>query len=438
MLFIADSESQLKPSFVFASKIAEQLGGGVAGNLVLGKMKPSRRQITGAKVQAPMTFHGTKHLLDKVIFDFGAVVVFLPGSQLLRFRTEVRRRVELRTLDSRPVLVTGYNGVVYESALAGLLWRVGYDVIAVNSKRDMEMFGGYLDELGADRSPLARTGLLLAQIGESKLTQAVERARSGKIENVMFACQAVSPPVLEERIYLLERMRDYALTHPDRGVYIKPRARPDERTFHVHDYHYETLYKEEYGDDKPDNLHFAYGNFRDVLLKTDLVITVSSTGLLEGLAAGVPGAILTDCGIKEDYGNHFFVGGSGLRTTMDDLIADRVPVPDMDWLEANGFGESDSLATPANRVAELVRQQNESNTLLPYQDVFYSPARAPYIHGRYLPKDKPAELSQEARLRKKLRKLILKPDLFFADALANRVNKIQKRISDRHDPEDLK
>ncbi len=89
-----------------------------------------------------------------------------------------------------------------------------------------------------------------------------------------------------------------------------------------------------------------------------------------------------------------------------------------------------------SRVAELVQRQNSSDSVLPYQDVYYSPSTAPYIHGRFLPKDKPPELSREAQLKKKLRKLLLKPDLFFADALANRATRLQKRVLARHDPED--
>jgi len=432
VLFVVDSESQLKPAYVFACKVAERLGGGVAGNLVPGATRPSRRQITGAKIQAPMTFHGLKHLLEGVILDFGAVVAFLPGSRLLWLRTQLRRKAQINNLRSRPILVTGYNGVVYEGALGGILWRIGYDVVAVNSRRDMDVFEGYLDQLGVDASPLVRSGLMLAQITEPRIEDAVAKARKADIGNVLFACQAVVPSAPEERLYLLERLRDYAMTHPERGVFIKPRARPDERTFHEHPHHYELLYKEAFGKDKPENLHFAYGSFRDMMAKTDLVITVSSTGLLEGLAAGVPGAILTDCGIKEEYGNHFFVG-SGLMTTMDDLIANRIPEPNMNWLHNNGFAEDDTLTAASQRVAQLVAEQNGSKELVPFRDVYYTPERAPYVYGRYLPRDTAGDVSPEDAAKNKLRKLVLKPDLFFADAFAKRATKFQQRVLDRYE-----
>lgn len=46
----------------------------------------------------------------------------------------------LATLGRRPVVVTGYVGVVYEKLADGLLLRHGADVVLANSRHDAERF----------------------------------------------------------------------------------------------------------------------------------------------------------------------------------------------------------------------------------------------------------------------------------------------------------
>ena len=48
----------------------------------------------------------------------------------------------------RPVVVTGYVGVVYERVIDGLLLRAGADVVIANSAHDQRLFTQILDEAG--------------------------------------------------------------------------------------------------------------------------------------------------------------------------------------------------------------------------------------------------------------------------------------------------
>ena len=62
-------------------------------------------------------------------------------------------------LPNRPLVVTGYVGVVYEKVVEGLLLRAGADVIAANSPADLDRFQSVLTGAGVDPGCLALTRL---------------------------------------------------------------------------------------------------------------------------------------------------------------------------------------------------------------------------------------------------------------------------------------
>ena len=167
------------------------------------------------------------------------------------------------------------------------------------------------------------------------------------------------------------------------------------------------------------------------LSSIDLLFTVSSTAVFEAMVGGVRGAILTDCGVKESFGNHFFLG-SGMMTSMDDLIDDRLPEVDPQWLHQNGFGPDDTLDHLVERVAALDAEQDALGSPLPFQPAGYTIKNAPYVVSRLLPKDdlppappppppRPAPpRSPTEKLYRKARKLYRDPSRFFADALKKR------------------
>lgn len=424
LLFLADSDSQLRPAYLMASRIADKLGWTIAGNVVPGRTNMSRRQLMAANVECGLTFLSYNALVERLL-GFDAILVFLPGSRLHNMRSAVETAVGLGNPKRRPLLVTGYNGVVYEKHLEGLLWRTGYDLIGVNSAFDEAAFREQLAHFPhVNRDTLVRCGLLLAQGSDNRIDE-VKQPLTREVRKVMFACQAIVPEPKTERLYLLDQLRRYALTHPDRTVYIKPRTLPDEFTFHKEAFHYEELWNEQYGEKRPPNLHFAYGSFGSYLKSIDLLVTVSSTAVFEAMVAGVRGAVLSDCGVKETFGNHFFLG-SGLMTTMNELIDDRLPQVSSDWLAQHGFGAEDTLDHFVDRFAALDAEQDALGRPLPLPPAGYGAANAPYVTSRFLPKDKapapppPPPPAPRERLYRKARKLVKNPSRFFSDALKKR------------------
>ncbi|MBO6936279.1 MAG: hypothetical protein JJ863_14990 [Deltaproteobacteria bacterium] len=415
LLFLADSASQLKPAYTLASAFRERHGWEIVGNLLPGNSMVSNRQLLDADVRCPITAHSLGKLATMGLFsEFDAVVAFLPGSRLHALLAHIDRSLARKNASTRPALITGYNGVVYEGYLEGLLWRTGYDFVCVNSRADQRLFTSYLDELDHSGERLIATGFLLAQGG-------VERLRPyGEMPNrdILFATQAIVPARREEREYILEGLRSYAEAFPDRKVIIKPRALPGERTFHEERHHYALLYDGLYGQSKPANLLFGYGSLDSYLDRVGLVLSVSSTAVIEALSRGVPGAILGDFGLKESLGNHFF-RNSGMVTTIPDLIGDRVPAADPDWLLDNGFAPDDSVDLLVDGVMEFCEAQASSGRRTPMLSPYYDGATAPYVYQQVLPTrdERPARVPGrlEATLRK-TRKLLLSPRAFISDA----------------------
>ncbi len=420
IFFVADSDSQLKPAYRLTKYVADQMGWSMSGNLLPGRVQASKRQIETVGVECPL--HNLE--LDELapyVSSHTVVVAFLPGSKLYLLQAALSEHRKRRNLAIRPLIVTGYNGVVYEKHLEGLLWRVGYDFITVNSQHDLDLFTRHLNDFNFPTHPLVVTGLLLAQGKESCVTLLKQKA-SEPIKQVLFACQAAVPKVRIERRYLLKKFVEYARRHPTRKILVKPRTVPGEETFHRQRHHYQHIYNEEFRKNGPPNLEFVYDGFETYLPKTDLVVSVSSTAILEAAAFGVRTAILTDLGIKEAMGNHFFAG-SGLFTTMADLMADRIPEADENWFATHGLGGDVGFS---NLVAELKKSLRGTP---PVQESAFlqtacGPKKMPYQHKRIieLSGPRPEETRIQAFVRKS-KKLVWRPRRFFVDARSNRAKK---------------
>jgi hypothetical protein len=187
---------------------------------------------------------------------------------------------------------------------------------------------------------------------------------------VCFATQPSVPPRRHERRYLLERAAQHAILHPERDVLVKLRSRPEEQTTHVERHHFTHLPVEQ-----PPNLEFVYGAMCDVLDRTDLCVTISSTAALEAMHRGIPTAVLTDMGIRETLGNHQFLG-SGTLVSWTDLDEGALPVADPDWLARHGGGHTDPYGAVRARLTELAAAQ-----ALPPLQMWYDDRNA----GGYLP-----------------------------------------------------
>jgi hypothetical protein len=375
---LADSDTRWKWGALTAHRIA---GGGVPdpsaesgirldGYLLRGRATPTARQLQEVGVRADSLREVTGVEFLRVMGEeaYDVLVLALVGGGVQAMLHGLKRVWEGR--DRRPVVVTGYVGVVYEKLADGLLLRHGADLVLANSRQDAERFRAVYEGVGADAS--AVTEVALPFLGGAPYTGEHDPY------TVVFAAQPSVPETRRDRTYLLERLIGHARRHPEREVLLKLRSRPGEHTTHIEELPYQKLAQK--AGELPPNFRLVYGNMGEVLDRTDLLVTVSSTAALEALHRRIPTVVLTDLGIREALGNHHFTG-SGCLASWDQLDAGHRPEPDPEWVARQGVCADGSYATAFDtareRIAKLLAQP-----ALPPLTPYYTPATAPgYLPG---------------------------------------------------------
>ncbi|MFF7977614.1 DUF6716 putative glycosyltransferase [Streptomyces sp. NPDC007901] len=279
---------------------------------------------------------------DAELADADLVVLAVAGGTVLALVHSLGRAWADR--EHRPVTVSGYVGVVYEKMVDGLLTRAGTDLVLANSGHDHRRFRSVFESVDVDPDSVVECALPF-------LSGAPYRPSADRPFTVTFAVQPSVPKDRPSRLGLLERAAAHARLHPERLVLVKLRSLPGEQTTHVEADPYQHLV-DSLAAPAPANLQLAYGNMGDVLDRTDLLVTVSSTAALESMHRRIPTAILTDFGVREAHGNHYFVH-SGCLASWDDIDAGTLPQPDPEWAAAQGIGKSDPYAAARARVAAL-------------------------------------------------------------------------------------
>ncbi|MFG2879859.1 DUF6716 putative glycosyltransferase [Streptomyces sp. NPDC048337] len=322
---LADSDTRWKWGALTARRLVPDHQ--LTGYLLRGRATPTARQLGEVGVEADRLTEVTcaEFLAELGREEYDVVVLALVGGAVQAVLHGARALWPAPA--ARPVLVTGYVGVVYEKLADGLLLRHGADLVLANSRHDAERFRAVYEGVGADADAVTETALPF--LGGAPYEPAGSRAHT-----VVFAVQPSVPDSRADRAYLLERAAGHARLHPDREVLIKLRSRPGEHTTHLEEQPYQRLAAKVPGG-LPANCRLVYGNMGEVLDGTDLLVTVSSTAALESLHRSIPTAVLTDLGVREALGNHHFLG-SGCLASWDQLDAGLLPQGDADWLAAQG------------------------------------------------------------------------------------------------------
>ncbi|MFP8964421.1 DUF6716 putative glycosyltransferase [Streptomyces nanhaiensis] len=367
---LADSDTRWKWGALTAHRIAP--GARIDGLLLRGRATPTARQLDEVGVRAASLREVTaaEFLREADRDAYDVVVLSCVGGTVQAMLHGLSHR--LGGSGRRPVTVTGYVGVVYEKLADGLLLRHGADVVLANSAHDAERFRAVYEGVGADAGGVVECALPF--LGGEPYRESDERPYT-----VVFAVQPSVPASRADREYLLRRAAGHARRHPDREVLVKLRSRPGEHTTHIEEQPYQKLAARIPGG-LPDNCRLVYGHMGEVLDRTDLLVTVSSTAALESLHRGIPTAVLTDLGVREALGNHHFVG-SGCLASWDQLDSGLLPKADPEWtarqgVAADGFYEA-AFDAARERVADLL-----ARPALPPITPYYTLATAPgYLPG---------------------------------------------------------
>jgi hypothetical protein len=354
---IADSDTRWKWGAALAARLANA-DAAVCGHLLHGRATPTERQLqdVSADVAALRRVGVAELLTDLSYVEADVVVLACVGGTIQALMHGLSREWSGREL--RPIVVTGYVGVVYERMVDGLLLRAGADIVLANSAADARRFRDVYDAVGADPESVVTTALPFLG-GAPWDAGAAGRDRPF---TVCFVAQPSVPARRSERTYALEQAAVHANLHPDRHVLIKLRGRPGEQTTHIERHHYSTLLP---GVAVPPNLDLVYGSMADVLDRTDLCVTVSSTAALEAMHRGIPTAVLTDFGVRETLGNHAFLH-SGALTPWRALHDGAIPKVDPEWKIDNGVDDAHPDDAVRQRLAELLHARGELAPLRPW------------------------------------------------------------------------
>ncbi|MFI0213056.1 DUF6716 putative glycosyltransferase [Streptomyces lydicus] len=370
---LADSDTRWKWGALTAYRIQPDIR--LDGYLLRGRATPTVRQLdeVGARADALREIRGVDFVrsIDRTRYDVVVLACVGGAVQAMLHGLAHAWSTGAAAGGRRPVVVTGYVGVVYEKLADGLLLRHGADVVLANSRHDADRFRSVYRGVGADGDSVVECALPF-------LGGAPYQGENDPC-TVVFAAQPSVPESRADRMYLLRRAVEHARKHPDREVLIKLRSKPGEHTTHIEELPYQKLATKIPGG-LPANCRAVYGNMGEVLDRTDLLVTVSSTAALESLHRGIPTAVLTDLGVRETLGNHHFLG-SGCLASWDELDAGHRPDPDPDWLARQGVAADGDYERAFDAARDRVTALREAPALPPLTP-YYTPRTAPgYLPG---------------------------------------------------------
>ncbi|MGW1804987.1 DUF6716 putative glycosyltransferase [Streptomyces sp. NPDC002078] len=371
---LADSDTRWKWGALTAQRLAPTDAEiRLDGYLLRGRATPTARQLkeVGVRADSLREVTGVEFLraMGGAVEDqYDVLILALVGGGVQAMLHGLR--ATWAGAGKRPVVVTGYVGVVYEKLADGLLLRHGADLVLANSRHDADRFRAVYEGVGADASSV--TEVALPFLGGAPYTGEHEPY------TVVFAAQPSVPDSRKDRTYLLNRLIEHARKHPEREVLLKLRSKPGEHTTHIEELPYQKLVQ---GADVPANFRLVYGHMGEVLDRTDLLVTVSSTAALEALHRRIPTVVLTDLGVREVLGNHHFTG-SGCLASWDQLDAGHRPVPDAEWVARQGVAADGSYGTAFDTARERIAKLLDRPGGLPPLNPYYTPETAPgYLPG---------------------------------------------------------
>lgn len=230
-------------------------------------------------------------------------------------------------LEQRPLLVSAYPGILFRHQIEGMLDRSGVDLLCLNSETDAALYRSACRALAISDGNAVVTGL--------PILWSLPQRRPREQGSIVFFEQPSVPGNPLQRNYVAHRLIDLAIAHPDRRVIFKPRTSSIEPTLHRR--HGEMASLLAPLSRRHRNLSISYRPSLTLLRRCACAITVSSTAAMEAMAMGVSTRIVSDFGICETLGNHYFAD-SGAVADFDAIIADPFSVKHrQEWLETSGW-----------------------------------------------------------------------------------------------------
>ena len=383
---LAVHDSYLKSLLPIAAFLKQQ---GVVVKLCISNLI-SERIIEQAKPGKYEVISVTNLQKGKWKQDSEVVIIGAGGSDLVKIAANTNAGI---------IKISLFPGITSQAIYKGFDDRLGTDVVLLNTEHDLKKLELYLH----DARVASCTPFLL---GYSYITK-IEHVKG---QDVVYFEQNFPSMSYSEKAYILEKLIKLARADASRKVIIKLRNRQGEETPHKAMYRIEDIMKKAGKRVAlPQNLVVSYDSVEVALQNAGLAISVSSAAIIEALYNNVPSVIINDFGIRADFGNYAF-SGSGIYTSLDEVIAGNIPSANMQWVQENIVPAASNYPKLLEFLNNMAGQQNR----IPAQrkslkkDVLKEVLAQKNIYG--------GMALHKERLTRKYKKFKNSPRIFFEDS----------------------
>lgn len=222
-------------------------------------------------------------------------------------------------------IISGYPGLVFNGVYEGMLYRSLCDFVLLNSHKDLKKYCQLKENFEITNG----IPLLYGYPFLDSFSQHSQRTK----KNILFIEQSIIPFKFKERLYLCQELIELAKAMPDYDVLVSLRCKKDERTLFKCRYHFEDLFGDLNAKDIS-NLKITYEDVHSLIDQSEIVITVSSTAILQAVFQNKKTYILSDFGCQDRYGTPFFLG-SGLIASFEEIKKGCIKKANSIWLSEN-------------------------------------------------------------------------------------------------------
>lgn len=322
--------------------------------LAVPKRRLSQRQRSQLGLGADLPIESLDDIVRlKRLRQYDLLLLALDGNRTRKFM--VRYWNTFRNEVMRPLTISFYPGLIFRFHLEGMTSRMSCDLLLLNSRRDSNLYREALRALRVQHDNSLCVGLPF--LNASPRPAQVEKA-------IVFLGQPTVPVRRIERRFVLLQLLRLAKAFPNTPIRLKPRHLPGESTLHRTRHHYSELLNEISAVQAiPNNFSLSYSTMEKELSQSAVCLTVSSTAALEAIAWGIPTRIVTDFGLNENLGNHFFLG-SGLLTDFENISPSLPVAVEAAWLDENVILHS-AIKAPLNRKVQSLLNGRGTNSAAP-------------------------------------------------------------------------
>lgn len=362
VLLVADFDSFIKSALGFAAPLVEN--GAVVTSVLAATV---RGQISADQAEKLGLGPRPERLpLDQIASlafagDFDVVLLSLDGSRTRRFLHFFGKRARKPGTTRRPLIVTGYPGIIFRMHLNGFMDRAPVDLFCMNSQYDHSLYATAVGALGADAGNAIVTGLSITWRGHVN----PDDLSGGVRDAIVYFDQPTVPATFTQRTFVVDQLIALARKFPDTQVLLKPRHRPDELTIHFTRFHLADIAAKR--KDRPANFQVVYESVPDLLKRARVALTFSSTAAIEAMRSGIPTRIISDLGVSESTGVSFYIG-SGALASFAQIRPDMPVKVRKDWLEQIA-GEEQGETLYLSTLCALLLTRDQAGGFLPLRQL---------------------------------------------------------------------